>query len=194
MIKTKKDLERYLEMDRLALGHKNKKAFLVGDYRYKFMIALRHHEYYNNIYYQNGGVKMFTKLMLLWYRYRHYKLGYQLGFEIPINTCEGGLRINHSGLIIINPYARIGKYCDIHQGVNIGQQGPNRDDCPIIGNNVWIGPGAKIFGKIRIADNCQIGANAVVNKSFEEPGISIAGVPAKKIGNHPNPNIRKRYL
>jgi serine O-acetyltransferase len=52
---------------------------------------------------------------------------------------------------------------------------------PQIGNNVYIGPGAKIFGEIVIADNIAIGANSVVNKSFYEKGISIAGVPAKKI-------------
>ncbi|HEY3363291.1 MAG TPA: hypothetical protein VGK06_16105 [Methanosarcina sp.] len=50
-----------------------------------------------------------------------------------------------------------------------------------MGNNVYIGPGAKIFGNIVIADNIAIGANSVVNKSFYERGISIAGIPAKKI-------------
>ena len=40
-----------------------------------------------------------------------------------------------------------------------------------------------MFGKIHIADNIVIGANAVVNKDFKEPGISIGGIPAKKISN-----------
>lgn len=40
---------------------------------------------------------------------------------------------------------------------------------PKIGDNVYIGPGAVLFGDIEIADNCWIGANAVVNKSFLEP-------------------------
>lgn len=56
----------------------------------------------------------------------------------------------------------MGKFCDIHVGVNIGQN-INPDDVPIIGDNVWIGPGAKIFGKIIIADGVAIGANSVVN-------------------------------
>ena len=80
------------------------------------------------------------------------------------------------------------------KGVNIGMQGLSDADSPIIGDNVWIGPGAKLFGKIIIGNNCQIGANAVVNKSFEEEGITIAGVPAKKISNHSNPYIRKYLL
>lgn len=37
---------------------------------------------------------------------------------------------------------------------------------PVLGDNVYIGPGAKIFGKVQIADGCKVGANAVVNKSF----------------------------
>ena len=40
-----------------------------------------------------------------------------------------------------------------------------------------------MFGRIEIADGIAIGANAVVNKSFLENNISIAGIPAKKIGN-----------
>ena len=56
-----------------------------------------------------------------------------------------------------------------------------------IGENVWIGPGVKIFGKINIADGIMIGANSVVNKSFNEHDITIAGVPAKKIKNSGNP-------
>lgn len=55
------------------------------------------------------------------------------------------------------------------------------DDAPIIGNNVDIGFGAILIGKIKIADGIKIGANSVVTKSFLEPNITIAGVPAKKI-------------
>lgn len=46
-----------------------------------------------------------------------------------------------------------------------------------------IGSGAKIIGNVKIADNCVIGANSVVIKDFLEEGITIAGVPAKKISN-----------
>ena len=48
-------------------------------------------------------------------------------------------------------------------------------DAPTIGHHSYIGPGAKLFGKIIIGDNCAIGANAVVNKSFLEDGLNIAG-------------------
>lgn len=41
----------------------------------------------------------------------------------------------------------------------------------------------KLFNHSKIADEIAIGANAIVNKSFNEPGISILGVPAKKISD-----------
>lgn len=172
-------------MDEHALGRRYS-IFKSSDKILLFQRVLRFHEYYAN----NKSKSMFHRFMFYYYSMRHSFLGYKLGFDIPINVFAEGLRINHWGLIIINPNVRIGRYCDIHQGVNIGVQGYNDSDCPIIGDNVWIGPGVKMFGKIEIADNCQIGANAVVNKSFKETGISIAGVPAKKISNNPNPYIR----
>ena len=56
------------------------------------------------------------------------------------------------------------------------------EEAPIIGDNCFIGPGAKLFGKIKIGNNVAIGANAVVNKSFED-NVTIAGVPAKIVNN-----------
>ena len=107
-----------------------------------------------------------------------------LGFTIPLNVFGPGLSIAHSGTIVINESCRIGKNCRIHTCVNIGTKAGFSDQSPKIGDNVYIGPGAKIFGLIEIADNIAIGANSVVNKSFFEPGISIAGVPAKKISEN----------
>jgi serine O-acetyltransferase len=54
---------------------------------------------------------------------------------------------------------------------------------PKIGNNVFIGPGAVIVGPIEIADGIAIGANSYVDRSFTEPDITIAGVPARKVSN-----------
>lgn len=185
MIKTRKDLKRYLEMDYYALGRKPT-LFSYKNEIPHFQKALRYHEYY----YNNRKKSFLHWFMCMVWGYRHHCLGVKLGFEIPVNVFDAGLRINHYGLIIVNEHARIGKYCDIHQGVNIGMSGNFQDDVPFIGDNVWIGPGAKIYGKITIADECQIGANAVVNKTFEDKGITIAGVPAKKVSDKPNPHIR----
>ena len=100
------------------------------------------------------------------------------------------MRINHFGLIVIDENAKIGEWCDIHQGVNIGQN-IEKNSVPMIGDNVWIGPGVKIFGKIEIGNNTMIGANTVVCKSFPEGNCRIAGNPARIISNEPNYYVRK---
>lgn len=46
-----------------------------------------------------------------------------------------------------------------------------------IGNNVWIGMGAKILPGVTIGDNAVIGAGAVVNKDVAA-NTMVAGVPA----------------
>ncbi|PEC51931.1 serine acetyltransferase [Bacillus sp. AFS096315] len=176
MIRNQKDLLNYLKEDKRALGKSSKKRpSIFGDEIWKFEIVLRKNEYYSNI---TPNLK--NKIMKKFYHYLHRKKGIKLGFSIPINVFGPGLRINHYGLIVVNGDARIGANCDIHQGVNIGQN-LYKGDVPTIGDNVWIGPGAKIFGKITLANSIAIGANSVVNKSFLEENITIAGTPVKKV-------------
>lgn len=88
-------------------------------------------------------------------------------------------RIWHSN-IIINGNAKLGNNINMHGNNCVGNNGKN-DKAPIIGDNVDIGYGATIIGDIKIASNIKIGAYSLVNKSFEEEGITIAGVPAKVI-------------
>lgn len=111
----------------------------------------------------------------------------KLGFSIPPNSFDHGLCIVHYGTIVVNPNAKIGKNCRIHVGSNIGgkagfyTQEQAKHLCPKIGDNCYIGPGAKIFGPVFIANNCQIGANAVVTKSFKQENSILIGVPAKRL-------------
>lgn len=107
-----------------------------------------------------------------------------------LNPAQRGLSIARVGPIVVSPYARIGRNCRIHVGVNIGTRAGVPDGAPTIGDDVYIGPGAKLFGRIEVADRIAVGANAVVNKSFGEPGISIGGVPAKKISDKGNPDYK----
>lgn len=104
-----------------------------------------------------------------------------LGFTIPTNVFGPGLNIAHRGTIVVNGFTKVGANCRIHACVNIGTKAGYRDVAPTIGDNVYIGPGVKIFGDVKIANGVAIGANAVVNKSFEEEHVTIAGVPAKKL-------------
>lgn len=102
-----------------------------------------------------------------------------MGYSIPLNVFAEGLSIAHRGTIIVNGDAKIGKNCRIQDGVTIGAT--NGSACaPKIGDNVFIGSGAKIIGNIKIADDVAVGAQALVIKSVLEKGITVGGVPAKK--------------
>ena len=103
----------------------------------------------------------------------------KLGYTIPLNVVEEGLSLPHYGTIIVNGNSHIGKNCRIMADVVIGStNGVNI--AATIGDNVYIGAGAKIIGQIRIGDDVCIGANAVVTKDIEA-GVTIAGVPAKVV-------------
>lgn len=67
--------------------------------------------------------------------------------------------------IIISHNAVIGKNCTIYHQVTIGEW---KTGAPTIGDNVWIGPGAKIFGCIHIGNNVRIGANCVVSRDVPD--------------------------
>ena len=87
--------------------------------------------------------------------------------------------------IVIGGKVKIGDDVTIFNGVSLGSATPGLPDVkqPKIGNNVFIGTGAKVLGDITIGDNVKIGANSVVLKSFG-PNVTIAGVPAKIMNNN----------
>lgn len=69
--------------------------------------------------------------------------------------------------IFISGGASIGHGVTIFQQVTIGSnmlKDSKGFGYPIIGDNVYIGAGAKIIGNVCVGDNCKIGANAVVVK------------------------------
>ena len=91
-----------------------------------------------------------------------------------------GLIIYHIGSIVINGEAKVGENCRLHGNNCIGNNGKNCD-APVIGDNCDIGIGAKIIGGVKLGSNVIIGANSVVNKSFDADGIVLVGSPAKMI-------------
>lgn len=110
----------------------------------------------------------------------HYRRKYGIYSGIRIGE---GFCISHCGYgsVIISPDATIGINCNISPGVVIGlsNRGPKRG-CPTIGDQVYMGPGAKIIGKIHVGSNVVIGANAVVTKDIPDNAV-VAGIPARII-------------
>ena len=119
----------------------------------------------------------------LYYIKKLLRLRFKTGIELNPNCAGPGLHISH-GKIVVGSIAKIGRNCKILSDVTIGSQGRyDRVGNPQIGDRVFIGSGAKIIGNIQIADDVVIGANSVVLHSITEPGITVAGIPAKKVSN-----------
>lgn len=152
-------------------------------------------------YYGNISMKNFLKSYFLipgfnymvWFRiseiftnpiikYIVFLKSVRFGIQIPVGTIiDEGFYIGHFGDIVVNVKSKIGKNCNISQGVTIGQsnRGKNKG-YPTIGDNCYIGPGAKIIGNIKVGNNVVIGANAVVTKDIKENSV-VVGIPAKII-------------
>lgn len=64
--------------------------------------------------------------------------------------------------------------------------GRSRGKAPVIGDNVFIGPGAKIFGGIRVGNNVKIGANCVVFQDVPDNSTVVLGKP--RIIEHVQPS------
>ena len=186
-IRSHADYLYYLEADRIAMGRSGKTPILlVKDPTWYYQRLLRQYEFTINC--RNG---YYWLPLRLWMTYRYLSIKLLLGFQIPPNTIGAGLNLVHTGDILIHDKARIGTNLTINIGVVIGM-GVDEDAVPVIGSHVTIEPGAKIFGAITIADWTHIGANSVVNKSVLEPGMIVAGVPARII--KPNPNYPRLEL
>ncbi len=165
----KSDLHRYY--GQTSLTHFLRGYFLVPGFRFMFWFrfATATHKY---------------KIVgwIPWLFLRHYS--YLFGIDIPRGCNIGkGFYIGHFSSIVISPAATIGNNCNISQGVTIGISGRGeKRGAATIGDGVYIGPGAKIVGKVTIGDNVAIGANAVVTKDIPK-GAVVAGIPAQIISH-----------
>lgn len=180
-INTKSDLKEWLNYelpryDGKIRGNILRKIipFTEGDLLKKHQILLRKSEYYTNAN---------KKIRSLLYRSLLFRLQNKYSIHVPLNCCSKGLKIMHVGPVIINPNSTIGENCSIHMNVGIVAGGKD-NGAPTIDDNVVIGIGAIILGDVYVSYDSAIGANSVVNKSFYENSIAIAGVPAKKISNN----------
>lgn len=173
MIRSEEDYKFYLCADKIALNATGKHPHFYEEV-WRFEILLRKIEFFMNC--KKGYL---NEAYLKYLRLRFHNLGIKTGFLIPPNVFGPGLSIAHYGSIVVDSGATVGENCRIHQCVTIGTKAGYERLAPSIGDNVFIGPGAVIVGPVKIANGIAIGANSYVDKSFEEPEITIGGVPAK---------------
>jgi serine O-acetyltransferase len=113
---------------------------------------------------------------------KHYT--FKFGIAISPRTKVGpGLYIGHWGGVIVSGDAVIGRNCELSQDVTIGVQNRGlRKGVPTIGDNVYIAPGARIFGGIKVGDNVAVGANCVVTKDVPDCSV-VVGIPGRVISD-----------
>lgn len=125
-----------------------------------------------------GGAKMPTfqkyyrksqeahnKILSLVYRalfaYHKRKVNVELYYGTKIGE---GLYVGHAYGITVNANAVIGKNCNLHKGVTIGQENRgSRKGTPVIGDHVWIGVNSTVVGNVTIGDDVMIAPNSFVN-------------------------------
>ena len=119
---------------------------------------------------------------LLLARFISEKSKRKTGIEIHPGAKLGKrLFIDHGTGVVIGETAIIGNDVTLFHGVTLGGTGKEKGKRhPTIGNNVFIGSGAKVLGNIIIGDNVKIGANAVILKNVPS-NVTIVGVPGKII-------------
>jgi len=128
----------------------------------------------------------------LYYTIKLKLLSYKTLIQIPARTEIGeGFYIGHSGRVIINPEAKLGKNMNVSTGVVIGYENRGkRKGAPIFDGNCWIGANAVIVGNIRIGEDVLIAPLSFVN--FDVPPHSIViGNPAKIISKE---NATEAYI
>jgi serine O-acetyltransferase len=115
-------------------------------------------------------------------KYLLLKKRIRFGIDIYPRTRIGkGFYIGHFGTIIVSSHAIIGDNCNISQGVTIGMAvRGDKKGVPEIGDRVYIGPGSKLIGKIKIGNDVAIGANAVVINDVPDNAV-VVGVPGKVV-------------
>lgn len=131
---------------------------------------------------------IYYKISHYFYRKKHFIISRYIserakrktGIEIHPGAQIGkNLFIDHGFGVVIGETAIIGDNVTLFHGVTLGGTGKEKGKRhPTIGNNVFIGSGAKLLGNITIGNNVKIGANAVILKNIPSD-VTVVGIPGK---------------
>jgi serine O-acetyltransferase len=124
----------------------------------------------------NRGLGVKTRIYRFLYHYYQYEHGSAISFNAKFS--EAPVLPHGTKQIVITGDVKIGKNCVIFQQVTIqGDYLANSKffGSPVIGNNCYIYPGAKIIGNITIGNNVIIGANTVVTQDIPDNSMVCVG-------------------
>lgn len=174
-IRSEADYLAFLSADLQAHGLKRWHWYLRPQYpELHYQRALRAVEYAQT---RRGPL---ARLRYVLQRVRLARLAVHTGVSIPPRTCGRGLSVAHCGNIVINDRARIGSFCRIHSGTNIGVYDGG---VPVIGDRVYIAPGAVIYGAVVVGNDVVVGANSVLSTDVPD-GVTVAGAPARIVARN----------
>lgn len=142
-------------------------------YQGRYLLHLR------NVLYYKGKDSVLSRALYYYHKMRMNHYSTITGLQLEANL-DFGIRLYHSGWIVINGGVISGRNLVLYPGVTIGQTGGKRENVPVIGNNVWIYQNAMVCGKIKIGDNVIILANSVVTHDVPD-NVIVGGNPAKII-------------
>lgn len=130
------------------------------------------------------AIRNHSKIVASYAAYKLRKLALITGIQINPGTKIGaGLYIPHHGTIVINPGVIIGKRCYLSHNVTLGKAHTGKYiGVPTIGDDVFIGTGSTLLGKITVGDKSAIGVHSLVLENVES-GTYVAGTPAQIISH-----------
>ena len=167
------DLYRYGPPSKRALL-----AALANNPGYRYTFAMRLVAYARS--HPEAPHRLLAFAARMWLR----RLRFRFGVDVPASTQVGsGLYMNHPNGIVVHSEAVIGRNCNLSQDVTLGEANRGRNaGFPVLGDGVYVGPGAKIVGAVRVGDNAAIGANCVVTRDVPENAV-VVGVPGRVISD-----------
>ena len=114
------------------------------------------------------------------------------GLEVPWRAKIGpGLYLGHAFGITVNPAAVVGRNCNLHKGVTIGQENRgSRKGAPTLGDRVWVGANSTVVGAVTVGDDVLIAPNSYVNRDVPSHSI-VLGSPCRII---PRENATEGYV
>lgn len=187
------DLQQTIAADLFRYrGRTDRRALLsayLQDPGFRFTYHLRHVAYYA------PRRRSIGLLPYLWHRLHLHRCRFRFGFDISPTTAIGpGLYMGHFGMLVISPFAVIGRSCNINQGVTIGATSRgSRLGAPTLGDRVWVGANAVIVGKITVGSDALIAPGAFVNVDVPEKAVFL-GNPGKVVAQTGSAGYVNRIL
>lgn len=107
--------------------------------------------------------------------FNHSFTGAELSHKADVGP---GLRIGHPQGVFIGPDCKVGFRSTFNQGTALSSNMEMEEGTPQAGNYLYMSPGAKIFGHVKIGNRVWVGPNSVAMKNIEDDKV-VLGVPGR---------------